>query len=83
MILPRRILKRDTVFTSGNLLGVLFVCVELEKKECHWAIRSLGMTAVFVSKLLGISQSAVTRAAYRGEAIAAANSLELVETNNA
>jgi len=45
----------------------------------HWAIRSLGMTAVAVSKLLGISQSAVTRAAYRGEAIAAAHNLELVE----
>jgi len=30
------------------------------------------MTAVAVSKLLGISQPAVTRAAYRGEAIAAA-----------
>jgi putative transposase len=50
---------------------------------CHWAIRSLGMTAVAVSKLLGISQPAVTRAAYRGEAIAAANKLNLVETHNA
>ena len=50
---------------------------------CHWAIRSLGMTAVAVSKLLGIDQSAATRAAYRGEAIVAANSLELVERQNA
>jgi hypothetical protein len=50
---------------------------------CHWAIRSLGMTAVAVSKLLGISQSAVTRAAYRGEAIAAANNFTLVEGHNA
>ena len=50
---------------------------------CHWAIRSLGMTAVAVSKLLGISQSAATRAAYRGEAIAAADSLELIERQNA
>jgi REP element-mobilizing transposase RayT len=50
---------------------------------CYWAIRSLGMTAVAVSKLLGISQSAVTRAAYRGETIATANSLELVEGHNA
>jgi len=41
------------------------------------------MTAVAVSKLLGISQPAVTRAAYRGEAIAAANSLKLVESHNA
>jgi REP-associated tyrosine transposase len=50
---------------------------------CHWAIRSLGMTAVAVSKMLGISQPAVTRAAYRGEAIAAANNLNLVEIHNA
>jgi hypothetical protein len=46
---------------------------------CHWAIRSSGLTAVAVSKLLGISQSAVTRATYRDEAIATTNSLELVE----
>jgi predicted transcriptional regulator len=37
------------------------------------------MTAVAISKLLGISQSAVTRAAYRGEEIASANNLALVE----
>jgi len=37
---------------------------------CHWAIRSSGMTAA-------------TRAAYRGEAIAAADSLELIERQNA
>jgi predicted transcriptional regulator len=43
----------------------------------------LGITAVAVSKLLGISQPAVTRAAYRGEAIAAAGQLELVEKANA
>ena len=46
---------------------------------CHWAIHDLRMTAVAVSKLLGISLPAVARAAYRGEAIAAANSLELVQ----
>ena len=50
---------------------------------CHWAIRSLGMTAVAVSKLLGISQSAATRAADRGEAITAANNLTLDEGHNA
>jgi hypothetical protein len=50
---------------------------------CHWAIRRLGLTAVAVSRLLGISPSAATRAAYRGEAIAAANNLELVEGLNA
>ena len=50
---------------------------------CHWAIRSLGMTAVAVSKLLGISRSAATRAAYRGGAITAANNLTLDEGHNA
>jgi hypothetical protein len=38
------------------------------------------MTAVTVSKLLGIIHPAVTRAAYRGEAIAAAHNFELVES---
>jgi hypothetical protein len=44
---------------------------------------SLSMTAVAVSKLLGISQSAMTRAAYRGEAITAANNPTLIEGHNA
>jgi hypothetical protein len=50
---------------------------------CHLAIRRLGMTAMAVSKLLGISQSAATREAYRGEAITAADNLTLVEGHNA
>jgi REP element-mobilizing transposase RayT len=50
---------------------------------CHWAIRGLGMTAVAVSKLLGINQSAATRAAYRGEAIAEENKFKLIEEPNA
>jgi hypothetical protein len=50
---------------------------------CHWAIRRLGIAAVAVSRLLEISPPAATRAAYRGEAIAAANNLELVEKQNA
>jgi hypothetical protein len=35
-----------------------------------------------ILKLLKITPSAITRAAYRGETIAAANDLELVERNN-
>jgi putative transposase len=50
---------------------------------CHWAIRSLGMTTVAVSKMLEIRRPAVTRATYRGEATAAANNLNLVEIHNA
>jgi hypothetical protein len=49
----------------------------------HWAIRRLSMTAVAVSKLLGICQPAVTRAAYRGEAITTVDNLTLVEGHNA
>ena len=41
------------------------------------------MTAVPVSELLGISQSAVTLAAYRGPSIAAVNNLKLIRTQNA
>jgi hypothetical protein len=49
----------------------------------HWAIRRLCMTAVAVSRLLGISPSAAIWAAYRGEAIAADSNLELAEGLNA
>jgi len=72
-------LEADQILKSGKQPARLYARSLL----CYWAIRSLGMTAVAVSKLLGISQSAVTRAAYRGEAIAAANNLELVEGHNA
>ena len=34
---------------------------------CYWAVRELGMTTVEVSRRLGITQSAVTKAVYRGE----------------
>jgi hypothetical protein len=34
---------------------------------CYWAVRELGMTAVSVARLLGVTQSAVTQATYRGE----------------
>jgi REP element-mobilizing transposase RayT len=68
-------LETDQILKPGKQADRLYARSLL----CHWAIRSLGMTAVAVSKLLGISQPAVTRAAYRGEAIAAADSLELVE----
>jgi hypothetical protein len=50
---------------------------------CHWAIRSLGRTAVAVSKLLRTSQPAATRAADRGGAITAADNFTLVERHNA
>ncbi len=72
-------LEADQILKTGKQPARLYARSLL----CHWAIRGLGMTAVAVSKLLGISQSAATRAAYRGEAIAAANNLELADGQNA
>ena len=72
-------LETDQILKPGKQAGRLYARSLL----CHWAIRDLRMTAVAVSKLRGISRPAVTRAAYRGEAIAAADSLELVERQNA
>lgn len=44
---------------------------------CYWATRELGITAVGVAKLLGITQSAVTKAVYRGEKFANDRNLQL------
>jgi putative transposase len=44
---------------------------------CYLATRELGMTAVSVARLLGVTQPAVTRAAYRGEALAKERNLQL------
>jgi putative transposase len=44
---------------------------------CFWAVRELGMTAVSVAILLGITQSAVTQATYRGEKLAKDRCLKL------
>jgi REP element-mobilizing transposase RayT len=44
---------------------------------CHWATRELGMTALSVARLMGVTQPAVTRAAYRGEALAKEKNLHL------
>jgi hypothetical protein len=48
-------LETDQILKPGKQTGRLYARSLL----CHWAIRSLGMTAVAVSKLLGIRQSAV------------------------
>lgn len=49
---------------------------------CYWAVRELGMTAVSVAKLLGITQSAVTQATYRGEKLAKDQGLKLILPQN-
>jgi REP element-mobilizing transposase RayT len=72
-------LGADHILKAGKQPARLYA----RRLLCYWATRSLGMTAVAVSKLLAISPSAVTRAAYRGETIAVANGLELIESSNA
>ena len=46
---------------------------------CYWAVKELKMTATEVAKLLGLTQSAVTRAAQRGEKLSLENKLELIK----
>lgn len=54
--------------------------VEARSLVCYWAIRELGMTAVSVAQLLGITQPAVTKAAYRGEKFAKDRNIQLAIT---
>jgi REP element-mobilizing transposase RayT len=44
---------------------------------CYFATRQLGMTTISVARLMGVSQPAVTRAAYRGETLAKERNLQL------
>jgi len=46
---------------------------------CYWAVKELKMTATEVAKLLGITQSAVTKATIRGEKLALENKLKLIK----
>jgi putative transposase len=45
---------------------------------CFWAVRELGMTTVEVSRRLGITQSAVTKAVYRGEKLVQEKDLQMI-----
>ena len=44
---------------------------------CYLATRELGMTAISVARLIGVTQPAVSRAVYRGEALAKERNLQL------
>ena len=46
---------------------------------CYWAVRKLGFSATELSKKLGVSQPSVNISVKRGEKIATAEQLELVE----
>jgi hypothetical protein len=56
--------------------------VEARALVCYWAVRELGMTAVSVAQLLGVTQSAVTKAVYRGEKFAKDRNLRLTASKN-
>ena len=45
---------------------------------CYWAVKELNMKTTAVAKLLGITQSAVTKAVQRGKKLASENNLELI-----
>jgi chromosomal replication initiation ATPase DnaA len=56
--------------------------VEARSLACYWAVREMGMTTVETSCRLGISQSAVTKAVYRGERWAKEKGLQLMAARN-
>ena len=65
-------IKRRNIFkdnTDRNRFGVL----------AYWAIRDLGLTATEVGKHLGLSKSAVSRAANRGQELIVDQFLALKE----
>ena len=53
--------------------------VKARSLVCYWAVRELGLSGPSVGKLLGIGQSAVSRAVGRGEKISQDMNLSLME----
>jgi REP element-mobilizing transposase RayT len=53
--------------------------VKARSLVCYWTNRELGISTVEIAQQLGISQSAVTRAAFRGEKIAGEHGFSLLE----
>jgi predicted transcriptional regulator len=51
--------------------------VRAKSLVCYWAVKELGMTGTEVSKLMGLSQPAVSKAVQRGEKYANENKLSL------
>jgi REP element-mobilizing transposase RayT len=71
-------LKPEVVLSAGKQP----VRVEARSVACYWAVRELGMTTVEVSRRLGITQSAVTKAVYRGEKLANDNGFKMISDKN-
>ena len=55
------------------------ITVKVRSSLCFWAVRKLGFSASELSKKLGVSQPSVSISVKRGEKIAKAEQLELVE----
>jgi REP-associated tyrosine transposase len=53
--------------------------VRARSLTCYWTVRKLGMSGTSVGKLLGLGQSAVSRAVARGEKIAQDMNYTLIE----
>ncbi len=53
--------------------------VEARSLLCYWAVRELGMSATYMAKRLGMSQSGVGYAVSRGEKIAKKKNYQLLD----
>jgi len=56
-------IEADTIWKSGNQP----VRVKARSLVCYWSVRELGLSGASVGRLLGLCQSAVSRAVARGE----------------
>lgn len=68
-------MEADLILTAGKQTQR----VKCRSLVCYWAVKELKMTATAVAKLLGITQSAVTKAVQRGEKLALENKLKLIK----
>ena len=66
-------MKADQILIAGKQPQRVL----LRSLVCYWAVKELKMKATAVAKLLGITQSAVTKAVQRGEKLALENKLKL------
>ena len=68
-------IEPEQVWTSGKHQ----VIVKARSLLCYWAVRKLGFSATELSKKLGVSQPSVSISVKRGEKIANAEQLDLVD----
>jgi predicted XRE-type DNA-binding protein len=68
-------IKADQILSAGKQPQR----VNSRSLVCYWAVKELKMKATAVAKLLGITQSAVSKAVQRGEKLAFENKLKLIQ----